>query len=48
MKKIYNILFKLEEIIEAEKIISDNDKEEALKFMKNVLRKKILEATKSK
>ena len=48
MKDKYPIIFSLNEIIEAERIISDKDEKEALKFMNNVFKKKILEATKEK
>ena len=48
MKDKYTIIFSLREIIEAERIISDKNKEESMEFMINVLKKKIKEATKDK
>ncbi len=48
MKDKYSIIFSLNEIIEAERIISDKDEKEALKFMMNVFKKKMLDATKEK
>ncbi len=48
MKDKYTIIFSLREIIEAERIISDKNKEEAMEFMMNVIKKKIKEATKDK
>lgn len=48
MKNSYNFIFSLKEIIKAEQIIADNDEKEALKFMKEILKKKIDKYTKDK
>ena len=48
MKDKYPIILSLKEIIEAERIISDKNENEAMEFMLNVLKKKIKEATKDR